>query len=60
MNNKIKVRRMSIMVPEPLFTTLKKVVIDYNCTMTKFVLRAVVEKLKREGEADGYSGDNRE
>ena len=60
MDNKNKFRRMSILMPEELFTNLKKVVIDYNCTMTKFVLRAIVEKLKREGELDGSSSNDRQ
>lgn len=52
MNEKTEIKRLSILMPAELFTVLKKVAVDYNCSMTKLVLSAIVEKLKREGELE--------
>jgi len=43
-------KRLTIEMPEELFKILKKVAVDNNCTMTKLVLRTLVDKLKRDGE----------
>ena len=52
MDDKMTIKRLNVLMPAELFTTIKKVAVDNNCTMTKFVMRAIIEKLKREGELE--------
>lgn len=46
--NRIGRKRLHIDVPDALFKELKLLAVEYQCTMTKIVLKALVEKLKRE------------
>ena len=40
--------RLVMDLQEDLFKNAKKTAVDRNCTMTKWVTRAIAEKLKRE------------
>jgi hypothetical protein len=40
--------RLSIDIPSIMHQELKRQAITYNCTITKYVLKALVEKMKRE------------
>lgn len=43
-----KRRRLAMDVPTPIHEKLKEVALHYNCTVTAYVLRAIVDKLKIE------------
>lgn len=41
-------KRLSMDIPENIHRELKLVAIDQNCTVTKYVLRAIVARLRLE------------
>lgn len=40
--------RLSVDIQEDVFKDAKKECIDRNCTITKWITRAIIEKLKRD------------
>ncbi len=40
--------RLSLDIPEVVYKRIRLEAINYNCTITKYVLKALVEKIKRE------------
>ena len=57
MKEKFEIKRLNVLMPADLFRALKKVAVDNNCTMTKLVLRAIVEKMVREGDLEAKDED---
>lgn len=43
-------KRLSVDLPIELHKEIARLVIDRNCTITKWIIRAIIEKLKREDD----------
>lgn len=43
--------RLSMDVPSAIHNRLKRIVIDHNCTITTYVLKAIEDKLKQEEQS---------
>lgn len=57
MKNRIEIKRLNMLMPAELFCIVKKTTVDCNCTMTKWILQAIVEKLVREGDLEAKNKD---
>lgn len=48
MNELPKKKRLSVDLPLELLNEVKKLAIDRNCTTTKWIMRAIVQQMKRD------------
>jgi hypothetical protein len=46
-------KRLSVDIPKDLFLKMKILAIKKNCTMTKWVIRALIKEIRREEELSG-------
>lgn len=40
--------RLSVDIPEDVYRQLKMITIERNCTITKWIVRAILEEIKKE------------
>lgn len=45
-------KRLAVDVPTAVHDELKRMAIKYNCTLTKYLLRIIIERLKSEQAYD--------
>jgi len=51
-------KRLSIDIPRSLYAEMWKSSFDRNCTLTKWVIRAVVQELRKEDNRNESKNDN--